>query len=56
MLARSHLVAIALSLTAMALSLAVDFLTDLPDSVALSVLVVGGVIVPWLYLRFEGVE
>ena len=41
MLTRTHLVAITVALLGMALGLVVDFLTPLPDAVALTVLALG---------------
>lgn len=53
MLSRDHLVFIAFAILGMVLGLAVDFLTTLPDWVALGVVLVVGMAVPRLYLKLQ---
>lgn len=54
MLSRENRTALAFALVALVLGLAVDVLTDFPEWVALGVVLVVGLVVPRLYVRFAG--
>lgn len=54
MLSHENLVSIAFAVLGMILGLAVDFLTNQPDWVALVVVVLVGLVAPRLYLRLQG--